>query len=205
MPFKTLVLGVDVNVESVELSDNDQIMAMCSRGDMRQPSNPGSAHADTAPEGCGLDQGISTLVAVMLTPAPATARQERGSPPLRHSPNRALASRDYFPRAPPRSVRRAGDHGPTMSKRARQRGNGTRPLTPRVSATGPPPADPERLLLDAIANGELDHSLHALADAANARLHLLHTVRSATALAQLTVGDEGPHRPHRQASLPPRR
>jgi hypothetical protein len=44
--------------------------------------------------------------------------------------------------------------------------------------------------LDAIADGELDHSLEALADAIHARQHLLQTVRAATALATLCVGDE---------------
>ena len=79
-----------------------------------------------------------------------------------------------------------------MSKRAHRRRNNT-PTQPALPAprptTSPPPepADPERLLLDAIADGELDHSLHALADA---RLHLLHTVQAATALAQLCIGDE---------------
>jgi hypothetical protein len=50
-------------------------------------------------------------------------------------------------------------------------------------------AEPERLLLDAIADGELDHSLHAVADAVDARLGLLQTVKAASALAQLNVGD----------------
>jgi hypothetical protein len=76
-----------------------------------------------------------------------------------------------------------------MGKRSR------RPTSPKhraaLPAPRPPPAtDPDRLLLDAIADGELDHSLHALADAINARRHLLHTVKAATALAQLCVGDE---------------
>ena len=56
----------------------------------------------------------------------------------------------------------------------------------------PPPSPPpsaERQLLDAIANGELDHHLSAIADAVHARRHLLHTVRSATALGELCVGD----------------
>jgi hypothetical protein len=48
---------------------------------------------------------------------------------------------------------------------------------------------PERSLLDAIAAGELDSHLTAIADAVRARRHLLHTVRSATALAELCVGD----------------
>lgn len=76
-----------------------------------------------------------------------------------------------------------------MGKRSR------RPTSPKHRAALPPPrpppaADPDRLLLDAIADGELDHSLQALADAINARRHLLHTVKAATALAQLCVGDE---------------
>jgi len=79
-----------------------------------------------------------------------------------------------------------------MSKRSRRRNNGQRPAlqAPRPPADPPTSIDPERLLLDAIADGELDHSLHALADAVHARLHLLHTVQAATALAQLCVGDE---------------
>ncbi len=52
-----------------------------------------------------------------------------------------------------------------------------------------PAEDPERLLLDAIANGELDEHLAALADAIHARRELLHAVRSAAALAELCVGD----------------
>jgi hypothetical protein len=81
-----------------------------------------------------------------------------------------------------------------MSKRSRRRNNSPkRPAlpAPRPTASSPPkPADPDRLLLDAIADGDLDHSLHALADAVHARPHLLHTVQTANALAQLCVGDE---------------
>ncbi len=80
---------------------------------------------------------------------------------------------------------------PAMAKRSR------RPTSPKHRAalpagrSGPrPAADPERLLLDAIADGELDHHLTALADAIDARRHLLHTVKAATALAALCVGDE---------------
>ena len=43
--------------------------------------------------------------------------------------------------------------------------------------------DPERQLLDAIAAGELDDHLVAIADAVHARRQLLHTVHSARALA----------------------
>lgn len=48
---------------------------------------------------------------------------------------------------------------------------------------------PKRLLLDAIAAGELDDHLVALADAIHARRELLHTVRSAAAIAELAIGD----------------
>lgn len=47
----------------------------------------------------------------------------------------------------------------------------------------------ERQLLDAIASGALDQHLVAIADAIGARRELLRTVRSATAIAQLCVGD----------------
>jgi hypothetical protein len=78
-----------------------------------------------------------------------------------------------------------------VSKRSRQRARGpAQPRAPR-SATGPPPqpAEPERLLLDQIAAGELDPHLTAIADAVHARYELLETVNSAKALAILNVGD----------------
>jgi hypothetical protein len=49
--------------------------------------------------------------------------------------------------------------------------------------------DPERQLLDAIAAGELDDYLVAIADAVQARRHLLHTIQAARAIAELGVGD----------------
>jgi hypothetical protein len=49
--------------------------------------------------------------------------------------------------------------------------------------------DAERQLLDAITAGELDEHLVAIADAVHARRQLLHTVRSAQAIAELCVGD----------------
>jgi hypothetical protein len=49
--------------------------------------------------------------------------------------------------------------------------------------------DPKRQLLDAITAGELDNYLVAIADAVHARRQLLHTVRSARAIAELCVGD----------------
>ena len=48
---------------------------------------------------------------------------------------------------------------------------------------------PEGQLLDAIASGDLDDHLVAIADAVHARRELVHTVRSATAIAQLCIGD----------------
>ena len=48
---------------------------------------------------------------------------------------------------------------------------------------------PQGLLLDAIAQGELDAHLVALADAIHARRELLHTIRSATAIAEFSIGD----------------
>ena len=50
-------------------------------------------------------------------------------------------------------------------------------------------SSPARSLLDAIADGDLDEHLIALSDAIHARQQLLHTVRSASALATLCVGD----------------
>jgi hypothetical protein len=67
-------------------------------------------------------------------------------------------------------------------------GNGTPP--PHSEPPGRQPAIRERLLLQAIADGELDDHLTALADAIHARHHLLHTVATATALSALCVGDQ---------------
>ena len=51
------------------------------------------------------------------------------------------------------------------------------------------PRDPELSLLEAIAGGQLDDHLTGLAEAIHARRQLLYTVRSATALSSLCVGD----------------
>ncbi len=80
-----------------------------------------------------------------------------------------------------------------MGKRSRRRHQPQLPPPPAAQTEPSRPAfpevDPERSLLHAVADGELDDHLTALADAVHARHHLLHTVRSATALAQLCVGD----------------
>jgi hypothetical protein len=80
-----------------------------------------------------------------------------------------------------------------VSRRSRRR---TRPQQRQLPA-GPspasepqrPPAEPERLLLDQIAAGELDPHLTAIVDAIHARHELLETINSAKALAMLNVGD----------------
>ncbi|MEJ7798282.1 MAG: hypothetical protein WKF42_07255 [Solirubrobacteraceae bacterium] len=52
-----------------------------------------------------------------------------------------------------------------MGKRSRRPNNPKqRTALPAPTAGARPTPDPDRLLLDAIADGELDHSLHALAD-----------------------------------------
>lgn|GEM_PF-818494 len=95
------------------------------------------------------------------------------------------------------SIRTGSDHSQAMSKRSRQR---TRPAprpqlpAPHINQQPPKsnaslPAQPERLLLDQIADGVLDPHLAALADAIHARQELLDTVNSAKALAMLNVGD----------------
>lgn len=81
-----------------------------------------------------------------------------------------------------------------MSKRSRHRprpNTASRLPAARSRSNDPPssPAEPERLLLDQIAAGELDPHLTAIADAICARQELLHTVDSAKALAMLNVGD----------------
>jgi hypothetical protein len=50
--------------------------------------------------------------------------------------------------------------------------------------------EPQSQLLDAIAAGDLDTHLVAIADAVQARRELLRTVAAAAALAQLCVGDD---------------
>jgi chorismate mutase len=77
-----------------------------------------------------------------------------------------------------------------MSKRAQQRRRhqpaALRAPVPRHAS---PAGEPERLLLDQIAQGALDPHLTAIAQAIRARYELLQMVSSAKALAQLTVGD----------------
>lgn len=76
------------------------------------------------------------------------------------------------------------------SRRRRQHHLAPGPTAQTKTAAPPPLApDAERSLLHAITNGELDDHLTAIADAVGARHHLIQTVRSATALAGLCVGD----------------
>jgi hypothetical protein len=77
-----------------------------------------------------------------------------------------------------------------MSKRSQQRHR--RQPTPLAAPAARHTSltdEPERLLLDQIADGVLDPHLTAIAQAIRARYELLQTVSSAKALAQLTVGD----------------
>ncbi len=85
-----------------------------------------------------------------------------------------------------------------MSKRSRRQARSrTTAAAPRQLNAAPSPtstqthapAPPERLLLDQIAQGELDAHLTAIADAIYARQQLLETINSAKALAMLNVGD----------------
>jgi len=80
-----------------------------------------------------------------------------------------------------------------VSKRSRRRVRNTPSprLPPPRPADDPQPSqpEPERLLLDQIAAGELDWHLHSIADAIHARIDLLETINSAKALAMLNVGD----------------
>ena len=82
---------------------------------------------------------------------------------------------------------------PGVSKRSRRRQLNRPPVAlpapTRVETPSPHAADPERLLLDQIAAGELDPHLTAIAEAVRARYELLHTVNSHKALALLNVGD----------------
>jgi len=70
-----------------------------------------------------------------------------------------------------------------MANRTRSRRNSHRTVPSRTSP------DAERSLLDAIAEGELDDHLGAIAAAVDARRRLLHTIDSSHMLATLCVGD----------------
>jgi hypothetical protein len=70
-----------------------------------------------------------------------------------------------------------------MASRTRSRRARSRTVPPRTSR------DAGRSLLDAIAEGELDDHLGALAGAVDARRRLLHTIDSSHMLATLCLGD----------------
>lgn len=80
-----------------------------------------------------------------------------------------------------------------MSKHSRrgQHRQGLAALPAPASSSAAPSgaSEPERLLLEQIAAGELDAHLVAIAEAVRARHDLLHTVSSQKALAMLNVGD----------------
>jgi hypothetical protein len=70
-----------------------------------------------------------------------------------------------------------------MANRTRSRRARSRTVPPRTSL------DAGRSLLDAIAEGELDDHLGAIAGAVDARRRLLHTIDSSHMLATLCLGD----------------
>ena len=80
-----------------------------------------------------------------------------------------------------------------MSKRSRRRPQHRPPANllpaPTRAAPSPRTPEPERLLLDEIAAGELDPHLTVISEAVRARYELLQTVNSQKALAMLNVGD----------------
>ena len=80
-----------------------------------------------------------------------------------------------------------------MSKHSRRRPQPRPPTAlpapPQPTSAPPRGPEPERLLLDQIAAGELDAHLVAIAEAVHARHELTHTVNSQKALAMLCVGD----------------
>jgi hypothetical protein len=75
-----------------------------------------------------------------------------------------------------------------MGKRSRRRQR-QRPLAPPAPSPREESREPERLLLDQIAAGELDPHLTAIAQAIRVRYELVQTIGSAKALARLNVGD----------------
>jgi hypothetical protein len=74
-------------------------------------------------------------------------------------------------------------------RRPQNRPPASRPAPSQPASVPPRTPEPERLLLDQIAAGELDQHLTAIAEAVHARHELLHTVNSQKALAMLSVGD----------------
>jgi uncharacterized protein (UPF0262 family) len=52
IPFETEVLGVEVTVERLDMNDDEQIVAICSRGKLKQPVPiPDLTLPDPPPEG----------------------------------------------------------------------------------------------------------------------------------------------------------
>jgi hypothetical protein len=82
-----------------------------------------------------------------------------------------------------------------VSKHNRSRSRVPRRELPAPNVPGPRVArdavagDPERLLIDQIASGALDEHLGQIAQAVNARLGLVDTIKSLHALSALAPGD----------------
>src|SRR2546429_10000121 len=59
LPFKTEVLGVEVTVERLDMTDDEQIVAVCSRGKTRQPVPIlDLTLPDPSAQTCGVDRSV---------------------------------------------------------------------------------------------------------------------------------------------------
>jgi hypothetical protein len=122
----------------------------------------------------------------------AKTRAQPALGPDRPDQRAALAAREQ-PNLTARPARagscRAMSKGARRRSRPRQRGLPAPPASRPTASATLQPASPERSLVAMIAAGELDLHLPAIAQAINARQHLLHTIQSIDALSQLLVGD----------------
>ena len=78
-----------------------------------------------------------------------------------------------------------------MSHRRRRPAPHPRPSAPRPPAPPPPPRTQRDIegFIDAVANGELDSHIDALAEAVSRRIELLRAAREAILMATLRRGD----------------
>ena len=70
LPFRTEVLGMEVTVERLNMTDDEQIVAVCSRGKLQQPVPIlGFNFARPSARRCGMDRSVSPLGARQMTQA----------------------------------------------------------------------------------------------------------------------------------------
>jgi hypothetical protein len=67
VPFQTCVAGVDATVTGIDLSDDEQIVAICARGRWRKGSPSSICRCRRLRRGCGVDRGIPPLAEVGRT------------------------------------------------------------------------------------------------------------------------------------------